>query len=50
LAAFLKDGWFKSPRFRWWKAYRQWIKVMPNQSMHLIDYKFMNAKGEEVII
>jgi len=50
LAAFLKDGWLKSPRFKWWRAYRQWINVVPNQSMHLINYKFMNAKGEEVVL
>jgi len=50
LAAFLKDGWFKSPRFKWWKAYRQWIKVSPNQALHLVDYKFIDEKGEEVIL
>ncbi len=50
LAAFLKDGWLRSPRFRWWRQYKQWIKVTPNQSMHLINYKFIDAKGEEVIL
>ncbi|OYU96154.1 MAG: ribonuclease E/G [Bacteroidetes bacterium B1(2017)] len=50
LAAFLKDGWFKSPRFKWWRAYKQWIKVTPNNSLHLVDYKFIDAKGEEVVL
>jgi ribonuclease G len=50
LAAFLKDSWLRSPRFRWWRQYKQWINVVPNQSMHLINYKFIDAKGEEVIL
>jgi ribonuclease G len=50
LAAYLKDGWLKSPRFKWFMAYKQWIKVSPNPRLHLIDYKFINIKGEEVIL
>ena len=50
LAAYLKDGWLTSPRFNWFKQYKQWIKVKPNQSLHLINYKFIDAKGEDVVI
>jgi ribonuclease G len=50
LAAFLKDGWLKSPRFKWFMAYKQWIKVSPNPRLHLIDYKFINVKGEDVVL
>jgi ribonuclease G len=50
LAAYLKDGWLTSPRFNWFKQYKQWIKVNPNQSLHLINYKFIDAKGEDVVI
>jgi ribonuclease G len=50
LAAYLKDGWLSSPRFNWFKQYKQWIKVNPNQSLHLINYKFIDAKGEDVVI
>ncbi|MBC7382747.1 MAG: Rne/Rng family ribonuclease [Bacteroidia bacterium] len=50
LEAFLKRGFLKSPRFRWYFKYKQWIKVVPNNAIHLVNYKFMNAAGEEVII
>ncbi len=50
LAAYLKNGWFNSPRFNWFKTYKQWIKVNPNQSIHLVNYKFIDGKGEEVIL
>lgn len=50
LAAYLKDGWLTSPRFNWFKQYKQWIKVKPNQSLHLINYKFIDAKGEDVVV
>lgn len=50
LAAFLKQGLWKSPRFKWWRQYKQWIKVNPNQSLHLVDYKFSDSHGEEIVI
>lgn len=50
LASFLKEGFWKSPRVRWWRSYRQWIKVVPNPRLHLVDYKFIDNKGEEVIL
>ncbi len=50
LAAFLTKGFFKSPRMQWWFKHKQWIKVVPNNALHLVNYKFMNANGEEVII
>ena len=50
LAAFLTRGFFKSPRMQWWFKYKQFIKVVPNNALHLVNYKFMNKSGEEVII
>jgi ribonuclease G len=50
LAAYLKNGWLNSCRFNWFWKYKQWIKVIPNSRLHLVDYKFMDAKGEEVIL
>lgn len=50
LASHLKDGGFKSPRFNWFWKYKQWIKISPNSRLHLVDFKFMNAKGEEVVL
>ena len=50
LAAFLTRGFFKSPRMQWWFKHKQWITIVPNNALHLINYKFMNAAGEEVII
>lgn len=50
LAAFLKYGLWNSPRFKWFRLYKQWIKVKPNQALHLVDYKFIDERGEEVIL
>jgi ribonuclease G len=50
LAAFLKQGLWNSPRFNWFKQYRVWIKVRGNNSLHLVNYKFINEKGEDIIL
>ncbi len=50
LAAYLKLGLWNSPRMKWFRTYKQWIKVKSNQSLHLVDYKFIDERGEEVIL
>jgi ribonuclease G len=50
LAAFLKEGFWNSPRMKWLRTYKQWIKVKPNSSLHLVNYKFINDHGDEVIL
>ncbi len=39
---------FPSKRLRWYFKYRTWVKVVPNSSLGLIEYKFLNASGEEI--
>jgi ribonuclease G len=50
IAAFITQGYFKSPRFKWWFKYKQWIKIKPNPSLHLVTSRFLNSSGEEILI
>jgi len=50
IAAYLKRGFIKSIRFKWLYKYKQFIKVIPRSAYHLVDYKFLNNLGEEIII
>ncbi|MFM1744299.1 MAG: hypothetical protein RLZZ630_236 [Bacteroidota bacterium] len=50
LAAYLKrDFWLmKSYQWTWKKKYKQWVKVEPISSYHLMEYHFLNHQGEEI--
>ncbi|MFY8021212.1 MAG: Rne/Rng family ribonuclease [Bacteroidia bacterium] len=50
IAAFLTQGFFQSPRFKWFFKYKQWIKIKPNPSLHLVTSRFLNSDGEEILI
>jgi len=50
MAAFLKNGMFSSPRFRWLKKYKKWIPVLPNEEYHLTEYHFLDKNGEEITL
>ncbi|MEM7173982.1 MAG: Rne/Rng family ribonuclease [Bacteroidota bacterium] len=49
LHSYFTKGIF-SKQFKWFLRYHQWIKIMPEQSMPLVNYKFMNHKKELIAI
>ena len=50
VSAFLKQGFWrmKSHQWQWRKKHKQWIKVEPISSYHIMEYHFLNAQGEEI--
>jgi ribonuclease G len=52
LAAYLRKGnWtFSSFQWKWRKRFRQWVKVEPISSYHMMEYHFLNRQGEEIKI
>ena len=50
ISAFLTQGFIQSPRFKWFFKYKQWIKIKPNPSLHLVTSRFLNSDGEEILI
>jgi len=47
IAAFLTKGLF-SIRFRWYRDYKKWIKIIPSDALNYLDYKFLNHEGKEL--
>lgn len=47
LAAYLKRG-FIGRKWKWLLKYRAMIKIIPNDSMGLIEYKFYNTLGDAI--
>jgi ribonuclease G len=37
-----------SQRVRWYFKYKQWIRMVKDTSMAIIEYKFLNKEGEEI--
>ncbi|MFN4082069.1 MAG: ribonuclease E/G [Bacteroidia bacterium] len=50
IAAYLKQGFLRSIRMKWLFKYKQFIKIVPRTSFHLVDYRFINKLGEEVVL
>jgi ribonuclease G len=50
VAAYLKQGFLRSIRMRWFYKYKQFIKIEPRTSYHLTDYRFVNKYGEEIVL
>lgn len=50
IAAYLKNGLFTSPQWKWLKQYKKWITISPNQEYHLLEYHFVDKNGEEVVL
>lgn len=46
-AAYLQQG-FPSLRMRWSMRFGQWIRIKPNNSLHLTTFKFLDKLGEEI--
>lgn len=50
-AYLLKDFWtMKSHQWKWRKKFKQWVKIEPISSYHLMEYHFLNQQGEEIKI
>ncbi len=47
--AYLKKGWlFNSVQSKWWREYKKWIDIRPNNNYALTDYKFINENNDEI--
>lgn len=47
MAAYLLKG-FPSLRLKWSIKYKNWLKIKPSSSLHLIDFRFLDRDGEEI--
>jgi len=47
LYAYLTKG-FKSIQMKWFMQYKQWIKIKPVKSYHLLEFHFFNKRGDEI--
>lgn len=49
LYAFLTKGWmFRSRQWKWYFAYKKWIKLRADSNYHLTEYHFFDANDEEI--
>lgn len=47
--AFLTKG-LKSVQVEWFLKYKKWTSIRPSAAYHLMEYKFFDAKGEEIVL
>ncbi len=47
--AYLKKG-ISSPQMKWFFKFKKWINIKEDQKFHLLEYRFMNHKKEEIKI
>ncbi|MBE8712877.1 Rne/Rng family ribonuclease [Sphingobacterium hungaricum] len=47
IEAYIKSG-FVSRRVKWFFKFGKWIKITSNSSYHLTEFRFFNAKEEEI--
>ncbi len=48
IAAYLTKGGLRSPRRRWMRKHHMRLKVVASEQLGLLEYKFLNAKGDEI--
>ncbi|MBC8045216.1 MAG: Rne/Rng family ribonuclease [Fimbriimonadaceae bacterium] len=49
--AFIKKGkWFSSLQWKWYRNYRKWIKVVPNDDFQYLEYRFFDQQEEEILV
>ncbi len=46
--AYLTKGWLRSIRNKWQRKYKLHLTMQPSEGCNLLDYKFINASGEEI--
>jgi len=49
LHAYLTSG-FISQRMKWFFTYKKWVDIIKDSSLSMIEYKFLDALGEEIEI
>jgi ribonuclease G len=49
LSAFFTKG-FPSMRMKWYFRYKTWVKILPDTSLGLTEFKFLNRQGDEIDI
>ncbi len=47
LYAYLTRGWFNY-RWKWWRKFGERIRIESQNSLHFLDYRFLNRIGEEI--
>lgn len=47
IAAYLTQG-FPSIRFKWFKAYRKWVKIQPRDAYKYLEYRFKDKNGKTI--
>ena len=48
VAAYLNKGWLRSLRSQWARKYHAHLKVLAMEEFNLLEYKFLDATGEEI--
>lgn len=48
VAAYLNKGWLRSLRCKWSRKYHARLVVTPMEDFNLLEYKFLDATGEEI--
>ncbi|MEM9887251.1 MAG: Rne/Rng family ribonuclease [Bacteroidota bacterium] len=47
IEAYLKKG-FINKQVRWYMEHQKWIRIIPNNNFHLLEYKFFDANEDEI--
>jgi ribonuclease G len=48
LEAYLKKGWWKSQQVQWYFRFNKWIKIIPDSTLPLNEYRFFNGNSDEI--
>ena len=48
LQAYFTKGWIKSKQWQWYWKYKTWVRLMPDSSLGVTDFKFLHKSGEEI--
>ena len=46
--AYITKGGLRSLRWQWMRKYRMWLSVKKSESMGLLEFKYLNAHGDEI--
>lgn len=46
--AYITKGGLRSLRWQWMRKYRMWLTVKKSESMGLLEFKYLNANGDEI--
>ncbi|HPE57097.1 MAG TPA: Rne/Rng family ribonuclease [Bacteroidales bacterium] len=49
LYSYLKNGW-PSPRMKWYRKYKIWVRLMEVNTYHLLEYHFFNKNDDQIKI